>query len=233
MLIGILQTGHFPAELVGRFGDYDAMFHRLLSGQGFDFATWQVVDGAFPPGPEAADGWIVTGSRHGVYEAHPWIPPLETFLRSAHEAGRPVVGICFGHQILAQAMGGRVEKHAGGWRVGRGMYRIEGFERPLALNAWHQDQVVEVPPGARVIGTAEGCAVAALAYGDRALSFQPHPEFDHGEVAGLIEARGTGSVPEERLAPARAALGAPLDRDAIAARIAAFFRSGRTGEGGA
>ena len=90
MKLGILQTGHSPEDLYGDFGDYDAMFRDLLDGNGFEFQTWAVVDGIFPDGPEAADGWLITGSKHGAYENHPWIAPLEEFIRAVY-AGRPVL----------------------------------------------------------------------------------------------------------------------------------------------
>jgi GMP synthase-like glutamine amidotransferase len=221
MLIGILQTGRAPESLVATAGDYPAMFERLLGGRGFAFRTWPVVDMDFPADVHAADGWLITGSRHGVYEDHPFIPPLEAFIRAAMAAGVPVVGICFGHQIVARALGGRVEKFAGGWSVGPTDYDFDG-ER-LTLNAWHQDQVTEPPPGATTIARGPGCAHAALAYGDRALTIQAHPEFTPAFMAGLMEARGRGLVPEDRLAAAAARLGAPLSQARVADRIAGFL----------
>jgi len=122
MKIGILQTGHAPDELRPVLGDYADLFTALLAGQGFDFAVWNVVDGELPDDPRAADGWLITGSKHGAYEDHPWIPPLEALIRDAYAAGVPLVGICFGHQIIAQALGGRVIKFPGGWMVGRQVY---------------------------------------------------------------------------------------------------------------
>lgn len=223
MKIGILQTGHAPDALIGAHGDYDAMFRRLLGGHGFDFETWAVVDGTLPASPAEADGWLITGSRHGAYDDLPWIAPLEAFIRDAYAAGVPVAGICFGHQIMAQALGGRVEKWQGGWQVGPQTYSFaDGASR--VLHAWHQDQVTLPPPGARVTATAPGCRFAGFAGPGRTWSIQPHPEFDAGFVAGLIETRGPGLVPDDRLAAARAALGRPTDSDAIAAEIADFFR---------
>jgi GMP synthase (glutamine-hydrolysing) len=223
MLIGILQTGHAPDPLAQTMGDYPDMFQRLLAGQGFEFRTWAVVDGAFPASVDACEGWLITGSRHGVYEDHPWIPPLEAFIRAAFAARVPVVGICFGHQIVAQAMGGRVERHADGWAVGPTDYDFGG-ER-VRLNAWHRDQVVEAPEGATVIASNDFCANAALLYDDRALTVQAHPEFSPAFVDGLMTTRGKGIVPDAVMAAARARLDQPLDDRTMAGRIASFFKA--------
>lgn len=187
MKIGILQTGRSPDELRAEFGDYDGLFRRLLAGRGFEFETWPVLDGVFPPGPEAADGWLITGSRFGVYEDHPWIAPLEDLIRAIHAAGGPLVGICFGHQIVAQALGGRVAKYDGGWAVGAQAYETPGGRD--CLLAWHQDQVIEKPAAAEVVGTSDFCRYAALRYDDRALTFQAHPEFTPAFLRALIGAR--------------------------------------------
>ncbi len=221
MLIGILQTGYAPEDLRAQ-GDYPDMFEHLLDGHGFAFRTWRVVDNEFPASVHDADGWLITGSKHGVYEEHAFIAPLEQFVRDAFAARVPVVGICFGHQIMATALGGTVEKFAGGWAVGPTEYQIEG-ER-FTLNAWHQDQVVAPPPGAVVIATTPFCLYAGFLYEDRGISIQPHPEFADDFVAGLIEARGRGNVPNMLLDDAKARLGGKLDADRIATRLADFFK---------
>ena len=226
MLIGILQAGHINRGDV-EFPEYDALYPAMLDGHGFDFKTWRVVDGEFPQSPDEADGWLISGSRHGAYEDHPWIPPLENFVRDAYVQDVPLVGICFGHQIMAQALGGRVEKFAGGWAVGLTEYRIE--DRSYALNAWHQDQVVEVPPDATVIGESDFCENAALAYKGKAFSVQPHPEFDADVIAKMLEYRAPGLVPDDRIAAAGASITRPDDNRGMAARIARFFKDSANG----
>lgn len=221
MLIGILQTGRAPDALRPDHGDYPDLFVRLLSGHGFTFRTYEVLDGVLPSGPTECDGWLITGSRFGAYEDHPWIPPLEAFIRRVQAAKVPMVGICFGHQIIAQALGGKVEKFAGGWSVGRTEYDWNG--ETVALNAWHQDQVTRRPEGARVCASSEFCENAALIYGDTILTVQAHPEFHRDFAADIIEKRGRGLVPDPLLDAAVSRLDQPLDDARVAARIADFF----------
>ncbi|MGR3473041.1 MAG: type 1 glutamine amidotransferase [Sulfitobacter sp.] len=225
MKIGILQTGHSPEDFREQLGDYGEMFTKLLDGHDFDFQIWSVVDGILPERVDEADGWLITGSKHGAYEDHDWIPLLEDFIRETYADGRPMIGVCFGHQVIAQALGGKVEKFTGGWSIGRTEYDMDGDK--LALNAWHQDQVVELPEGAKVVASSDFCPYAALAYDNRIWTVQPHPEFGHDFIDGLIKTRGKGVVPDHQLEQATAALGGPIDNQKIADQMAAFFKDNR------
>ena len=225
MRIGILQTGLAPDALATDMGDYPDMFAKLLAGHGFTFETYRVVDMQFPASVQDAEGWLLTGSRHGAYDDLPFIPPLEDFIRAAYAKAVPMVGVCFGHQIIAQALGGKVEQFKGGWAVGATDYDFGG--ETLTLNAWHRDQVTQVPPDAEVVASNEFCANAALVYNDRAFTVQAHPEFRPEFVDGLMTTRGRGVVPDDLMARAAKRLSDPLDDGTIAARIAKFFKQPR------
>lgn len=225
MRIGILQCGQSPDQLKQAMGDYPDMFVRLLAGRGFDFSTWHVEEMQFPDDIHDADGWLLTGSRHGAYEDHAFIPPLEDFIRRAHDAGVPMVGICFGHQIIAQALGGTVVKHPAGWAVGAQDYDFDG--QTVTLNAWHQDQVMTLPPGAQVSGRNTFCENAALIYDNRAFTVQAHPEFADGFIQGLMDTRGKGVVPDDLLAQASERMGQVQGSPLIADQIESFFKQPR------
>ncbi len=224
MKIGILMTGHAVPEVKDALGDYDAMFARLLDGHGFEFVTYDCEGGVIPASPDECNGWLITGSKHGVYEDHPWIPPLEAFIRDVYAQGVPLVGVCFGHQIIAQALGGKVVKYDGGWSVGRTEYEIEGDTSNL--NAWHQDQVVELPSEAQVVGSSGFCENAALVYGDKVYTIQPHPEFTSEMIDFLLKYRGPGVVPDDILADAATKLNDPIQSPAIAERMAQVLKRG-------
>ena len=225
MHIGILVTGHAPEPLQPTFGTYDIMFPRFLEGRGLTFTGYTAVDGEMPGSVHDADGWLITGSKHGAYEDHAFIPPLEDFIRDAHAARVPMVGICFGHQIIAKALGGHVEKFDGGWRVGPTVYQTNWGQ--MRLNAYHQDQVLRLPVGAQVIAENDGCAIAGFQMGNHVWTLQPHPEFPNDFVDGLIETRGRGVIDDGLLDAAKDKLDMPNDNARIADQIAQFFHASK------
>ena len=151
MHIGILRTDSVSREWVSTYGEYPDMFTRLLSAEddALTFTTWNVEVGELPNGVEAADGFLITGSKSSVYDDKAWIRALEDFVRECHAARRKVIGICFGHQLVAQALGGVVAKSPKGWGVGVHCYTVdrEGFDladgEQFCLLASHQDQVMK------------------------------------------------------------------------------------------
>lgn len=239
MKIGILQTGKVPEDLADRFGEYTAMFRDLLAkaGAGLTFQDWAVVDGDVPPDPRACDAWLITGSRYGVYDPEPWIEPLKDFLRTVRAAGVPLIGICFGHQIMAEAFGGHAIKSGKGW--GAGVHRYTVRQRPgwlrsagdeITMYAMHQDQVVALPEDATVLAGSDFCPMALVCYGDveapEAISIQPHPEFPDDYARALIDVRGE-VMGAERAADARASFGPAVDRDAFARWVADYLAAVR------
>jgi len=236
MRIGIIETGRPPGTLDQTHGDYPHMFRRLLSGAADDleFFTVAAIDGDIPGEPAAADGWLITGSRHGVYERLDWIIRLEQFVRDAMAAKVPLVGICFGHQVIASALGGRVIKSEKGWGVGHHDYSVvatrpwmSATAETLRFNAVHQDQVVERPEGADVLATSAFCENAVLAYGDAALTIQGHPEIDDAFKRDLITERLAAVVPADRMDAASDTLGDDMTTNLAATWIVDFFKFAR------
>lgn len=226
MKIGILQTGRAPQNLRAEHGDYDLMCADLIREDSDEIISYAVLDGALPNDVNECDVWFVTGSRHGVYEQHDWIAPLEGFLRQAFKAERKIVGVCFGHQILAQALGGKVHKHPGGYGIGVMDYVFDDGgdgKESVSLCAWHQDQILEIPKMATVIGTSDFCRYAALSYGDTAISFQAHPEFDSDYMHDLIQGRRNNGISESQAVRGLASLKTKVDSFKIAEQIKRFL----------
>lgn len=225
MKLAILETGRPPGKLAEEFGDYPAMFEAML-GPGIEIETFDVQAGDLPD-PDGNDAVLITGSSSGVYDPLPWIEPLLNFIRSAKNSR--MVGICFGHQAMAEALGGRVEKSDKGW--GAGLHRYDIVRREpwmdrsgsIADPASHQDQVVVQPPNTDVIVASDFTPFAGLAWTDRpAISFQFHPEFSPAFAKALIQKR-YDIVPDPDAAIA--SLDAPNDNARVAGWIRRFLEA--------
>ena len=204
MKLGVLAAGITPDELIGEFGSYADMLMALLNTtqNNFEYQVFDVRLGDFPADLAEFDGWVISGSRSNVSENLPWMQPLRELIVKAHDNKQPILGICFGHQIIADAFGGKVARYEGGWGLGLHQYQIEpGYDfidtqdDTFAINAVHQDQVIEKPENAEVIAHSEFCQNAGLVYGDLIFSLQAHPEFTMGFEKELIKIRAGDAFP--------------------------------------
>nr|WP_295886309.1 gamma-glutamyl-gamma-aminobutyrate hydrolase family protein [uncultured Devosia sp.] len=233
MKLTIIQTGEVPLSLRDRFGPYRKMFETMFdgTGQGFSYDMVPVSDGAPFPDPAELDAIVITGSAAGVYDDYPWLDPLRAFIRNAYGQRTPMLGVCFGHQIMADALGGDVRKSEKGWGLGRHSYAVKGrpdFMRTapaaLAVACSHQDQVITPPAEAEVILSSDFTPNAGLVYRNgAALSFQPHPEFADDYTIALAELR-RGKAPDTVVETALASIARPSNSGDVAGYIGQFFR---------
>ena len=225
--ICILETDVLRPELIDQYQGYGRMFERLFAQQPLAarFEVFNVVKGDYPADSERYDAYLVTGSKADSFGSDPWIQTLKDYLLQRYENGDKLLGICFGHQLMAQALGGEVAKSDRGWGIGGQTYRDHETGRNIRILGSHQDQVTRAPEGTRLIASSEFCPVAGLVWEDApAISWQAHPEFQLAFSRALIEDR-IGTVYEETLArTALDGLDQPLDSPEIATRIARFFK---------
>ena len=164
MRIGILLVGRASEDLVNQYGTFAEMLVALINSEEkiFEFKTFNILDDEFPKDHLECDGWIITVSPHGVYEEFAWMKTISQLINDIYDAGLPILGVCFGHQLIAQALGGDVEKSQKGWGLGLHTYQIDnksGYMGNLAeeitLNICHQDQVTKIPQGAVVYARSD------------------------------------------------------------------------------
>ena len=211
MKIGILLVGRASEDLVDEYGTYAEMLIALINTeeQVFEFKTFNILDNEFPKDHLECDGWIVTGSPHGVYEDHSWIPTVSQLINNVYKANLPIFGVCFGHQLIAQALGGHVEKSEKGWGLGLHTYQVNNkpdymsnLSEEVTLNICHQDQVLRPPQGATVYAKSEFCENAGFYIKDKVLTMQAHPEFLVDFTKALLTARRDVTIPKEFVDPA-------------------------------
>ena len=233
MKLTLIQPTEVPEPLRDRFGPYAHMFHRMFAPEGFEFETVRLTDGQPLPDPARLDAVLVTGSSAGVYDNHlSWMEPLRAFIRSAYAAKIPMVGICFGHQIVADALGGDVRKSEKGWGLGRHVYDVKSRPAPIggtlpefAIACSHQDQVIAPPAEAEVFLSSDFTPNAGLMYRNgRTMSLQPHPEFEDDYTIALAEMR-RGKAPDTLIDTAIASVSRASDSREMAGYLGAFLRS--------
>jgi GMP synthase-like glutamine amidotransferase len=184
MKVGLLDTIPPSFYLPGEKTDPDKFRDMFRSvGVPHEMPHYDITLDEFPQSVDECEGYLITGSPCSVYEDLPWIGKLEAFVRDCYQAGQPLVGVCFGHQLIAQALGGRVEKAETGWLLGHHGLRIlrekhwmQPHQEEGTLYFVNQDQVVAPPPGAELLAENDRCAYAMFTVGENVLCIQPHPE---------------------------------------------------------
>lgn len=227
--IGVFELGPVPDEVVDQYPDYATMITNWLSPalSEVEYVSFSPIRGDTMPSPAQCDGYVYSGSRYGVYDDVEWIAPLKTFIREVTALGIPQFGICFGHQIMAEALGGKAVKSDKGWVCGMQDYSLDQPEpgnRNVAMLALHQDQVIEAPPGAEIVGGNDSCPIGALAYREAARSVQFHPEFTNAYMGDLLTIRGGTIIPQDIADEARGTLNRTADASIFADWAAEFFR---------
>lgn len=237
MHIAILLAGHTNKAMPKQFHDYHDMFTSLFAslamGKNFYYTTLAVVDGVFPDQLHDYDGYLISGSAFGVYDDAPFIPQLMRLIQQIYRAKKPLVGVCFGHQIIAHALGGHAKKWPHGWSIGTKEISlidppdwIGDDDKSINLIHVHQDQVINLPVGARLIGSTSHCKNAAYVIDDKVFAFQGHPEFNvpyTDALLDLLKDRAGISCVQT----ARASFSTPHDGKTAANWILAFFLKNR------
>ncbi len=230
--IGLLVCDHVRPEFRDISGDYEDMFRRLFADHDdVEVVAYDAINGELPASPSEADAWLTTGSRHSVNDDEPWIRDLEKFVRDVAAAGVPFVGICFGHQLIAKALGGSVVKSDRGWGVGVQEVDLSedlGWGDSYRVLTSYQDQVDSLPPGAEILGWNDHCPVSVMGVGSTILGIQGHPEFEPAYSQALMESRRGTLIPEATVDAGLTSLTDEPDGSQLADWILEFIEKGRT-----
>lgn len=198
MKLGILNTDAVKPEFAAKHGEYPDMFAELFHPVDPDISliTYEVVHGEYPSDIDEVDGYVITGSKLSVYDDIPWINDLKNFVRKLHSEEKKIIGICFGHQLVAEALGGKTGQAETGWCVGVHKNKLTDAAKDYGLKSSefnipsnHKDQVLELPPGGKLLARTETCPISAMGLGDHILTFQGHPEFSEGYARALLDMR--------------------------------------------
>jgi len=198
MKVGILQCDSTNSEFQAEHGNYPGMFISIFKSidESIEFSNYDIQSNQFPKFPEECDAYLITGSRYSVYESYDWINKLEDYVVELHKIKHPLIGICFGHQIIAKALGGKAELAHKGWGVGVQKYNkivskswFDPVLNDFSIVASHQDQVTELPEGAELLAKSNFCPYASFCIDNHILTFQGHPEFTKSYSKALLNLR--------------------------------------------
>ena len=231
--VGILNADEVRPELQEIYGDYPAMFTELLTAADptVKTVTYNVMQGEYPESIDEVDGYLLTGSKFSVYEDHDWIKKLGEFLFGLNSRQKKLVAICFGHQMVAHYLGGQTKKSEKGWGVGVQTCEMLDDVAGVAdkgdkfqFLATHQDQVVQLATGARVLAGSDFCPNMITGIDDHILTIQWHPEFAKGYAEALLHIRRE-VIGEDTYKTAMASLDQDIDNDKFACWAMDFFKA--------
>ena len=233
MLIAILMTNTDETDFAKAHPGDGEKFSTLIGELRPDwrFEVFSVKDNVFPDHVNRFDGVLITGSPASVHDSAPWIARLEALIREMHQSETPMYGACFGHQVIATSLGGKVDYNPGGWVLGSVETCIEDGEKTgnIRLYAAHKEQVAIMPPGATIAASTPGCPIAGFKMGKHVLTTQYHPEMTPEFIAALVDEMEK-SMDRDIIDPARESLIYPADRPRIANIIVRFFEEAVTAQ---
>ena len=230
--IGLILCDQLRDQFSGNFPDYETMFKTAFEEkpQKFSWKTFDAVTGEFPKDLDSCDGYLISGSRSSVYEEKKWMLSLENFINKLNRNNKPTVGLCFGHQIMAKALGGTVTCAPEGWGIGFARCSVNsGISRKqlalpeeLTVGVCHRDQVVKLPAGATNIGSTPHCNNFLIQFTPKMIGFQGHPEFEPAYISALIEETKNLLTPQEYFVALQSKRNAP-DNQLIRKAITKFL----------
>lgn len=198
MKIGLLQCDHVMPENRAEFGDYSDFFGNLFRRHAPEIVLelFDIQQDEYPEHPDRYAGFIGTGSSRSVWENIDWISRFKKFVIELYQGGNKFIGICFGHQMIAEALGGRCEKSGRGWGVG--VKKVAVVQKKSWMNPEldsyrlifsHQDQISALPENSKVLGGNEHCPCSMILVGSHFLGIQAHPEFTPAYSRRLMQMR--------------------------------------------
>ncbi|MFT4925504.1 MAG: GMP synthase-like glutamine amidotransferase [Phenylobacterium sp.] len=235
-ILGILETGIVAEPLLSTFGSYPDMFAALFHPENPELIlrSYNVIEGQYPADIDECDAYLITGSKSDSYSNEDWVVQLRHYVTTLAAQRKKLIGICFGHQLIAHALGGLAAKSNKGWGVGvyssklvenLNLSWLKANEAPeFKLLVSHQDQIITLPTGATLLASNEFCPIAAYTIDNHILCFQGHPEFSKAYSKGLIEAR-KAIIPEEVSHQGITSLSQTTDHQQIAKWILKFIAS--------